>query len=112
MSKLAGKTAIVTGASKGIGAGIAKHLAAAGAQVVVNYASSKAGADKVVAEITAAGGRAIAVQGDVSKQAAFASSKRRVMSACLETSPCTAIALPPAAVISATTLSAPALLEA
>ena len=69
MSKLAGKTAIVTGASKGIGAGIARHLAAAGAKVVVNYASSREGADKVVADITAAGGTAIAVQGDVSKQA-------------------------------------------
>lgn len=68
MSKLAGKVAIVTGASKGIGAGIAKHLAAAGASVVVNYASSKSGADKVVGEIEAAGGKAIAVQGDVSKQ--------------------------------------------
>jgi 3-oxoacyl-[acyl-carrier protein] reductase len=69
MSKLTGKVAIVTGASKGIGAAIAKHLAAAGASVVVNYASSREGADKVVAEITAAGGKAIAVQGDVSKQA-------------------------------------------
>lgn len=69
MSKLAGKVAIVTGASKGIGAGIAKHLAAAGASVVVNYASSREGADKVVAEITAAGGKAVTVQGDVSKQA-------------------------------------------
>ena len=68
MSKLAGKVAVVTGASKGIGAGIAKHLAAAGASVVVNYASSREGADKVVAEITAAGGKAVAVQGDVSKQ--------------------------------------------
>ena len=67
--KLENKVAIVTGASKGIGASIAKHLAAEGAAVVVNYASSKTGADKVVAEITAAGGRAIAVQGDVSKQA-------------------------------------------
>jgi 3-oxoacyl-[acyl-carrier protein] reductase len=66
--KLAGKTALVTGASKGIGAAIAKHLAAAGASVVVNYSSSKAGADKVVAEITAAGGRAVAIQGDVAKQ--------------------------------------------
>jgi len=65
--KLAGKTALVTGASKGIGASIAKHLAAAGASVVVNYASSKAGADKVVAEITAAGGQAVAIQGDVAK---------------------------------------------
>ena len=65
--KLAGKTALVTGASKGIGASIAKHLAAAGATVAVNYASSKAGADKVVAEIIAAGGKAFAVGGDVSK---------------------------------------------
>jgi 3-oxoacyl-[acyl-carrier protein] reductase len=65
--KLVGKTALVTGASKGIGASIAKHLAAAGATVAVNYASSKAGADKVVAEIIAAGGKAFAVAGDVSK---------------------------------------------
>jgi 3-oxoacyl-[acyl-carrier protein] reductase len=68
-SKLAGKTALVTGASKGIGAAIAKHLAAAGASVVVNYASSKDGADRVVAEITAAGGVAIAVRGDVAQPA-------------------------------------------
>ena len=68
-SKLANKVALVTGASKGIGAAIAKHLAAAGASVVVNYSSSKAGADKVVAEIVAAGGKAVAVQGDVSKPA-------------------------------------------
>jgi 3-oxoacyl-[acyl-carrier protein] reductase len=69
MSKLANKVAVVTGASKGIGADIAKALAAEGASVVVNYASSKEGADKVVAAITAKGGKAIAVQGDVSKQA-------------------------------------------
>jgi 3-oxoacyl-[acyl-carrier protein] reductase len=67
MSNLAGKVAVVTGASKGIGAGIAKGLAAAGAAVVVNYASSKEGADRVVAAITGNGGKAIAVQGDVSK---------------------------------------------
>ncbi|HWZ30357.1 MAG TPA: glucose 1-dehydrogenase [Bryobacteraceae bacterium] len=69
MSKLAGKVAVVTGASKGIGAGIAKGLAAEGAAVVVNYASSKAGADQVVADIKSKGGKAIAVQGDVSKSA-------------------------------------------
>jgi len=69
MSKLTGKVAIVTGASKGIGAAIAKSLAAAGASVVVNYASSKAGAEAVVAEIGAAGGKAVAVRGDVSKAA-------------------------------------------
>jgi len=69
MGKLTGKVAVVTGASKGIGAGIATALAAEGASVVVNYASSKAGADKVVAAITAAGGKAMAVGGDVSKAA-------------------------------------------
>lgn len=67
MSTLAGKVAIVTGASKGIGAGIAKAFGAAGANVVVNYASSREGADRVVDEICANGGKAIAVQGDVSK---------------------------------------------
>jgi 3-oxoacyl-[acyl-carrier protein] reductase len=69
MSTLTGKVAIGTGASKGIGAGIAKALGAAGAAVVVNYASSKEGADRVVAEITGTGSQAIAVQGDVSKAA-------------------------------------------
>jgi len=67
-NKLAGKVALVTGASKGIGASIAKHLAAAGASVVVNYASSKAGADKVVADITSVGGKAVAIQADVAKK--------------------------------------------
>lgn len=66
MKKLEGKVAVVTGASKGIGAGIAKALAKDGAAVVVNYASSKSGADAVVDAITATGGRAVAVQGDVS----------------------------------------------
>ncbi|WP_149194415.1 glucose 1-dehydrogenase [Luteimonas suaedae] len=69
MSKLQDKVAIVTGASKGIGAAIARGLAAEGASVVVNYASSKDGADAVVDRIAAAGGQAIAVRGDVSKQA-------------------------------------------
>src|SRR5688500_8922825 len=68
MNKLTGKVAVVTGASKGIGASIARHFAAEGALVVVNYASDQPGADKVVSEIIAAGGKAIAVQGDVSKQ--------------------------------------------
>lgn len=69
MGKLTNQVAVVTGASKGIGAGIAKALAAEGASVVVNYSSSRDGADKVVNEITAKGGKAIAVQADVSKQA-------------------------------------------
>ena len=67
MSKLSGKVAVVTGASKGIGAGIAKALAEAGASVVVNYASSREGADKVVGDILAKGGKAVTAQGDVSK---------------------------------------------
>jgi 3-oxoacyl-[acyl-carrier protein] reductase len=67
MSRLKGKVAVVTGASKGIGASIAEHLGAEGASVVVNYASSKSGADAVVKRITAKGGKAIAVQADVSQ---------------------------------------------
>lgn len=66
MNELAGKVAIVTGASKGIGAGIAKGLAEAGASVVVNYASSREGADRIVAEIENAGGKTIAVKADIS----------------------------------------------
>jgi len=69
MGKLTGKTAVVTGASKGIGASIAEHLAAEGAQVVVNYSTSRSGADGVVRRITEKGGKAKAVQADVSKPA-------------------------------------------
>src|SRR5712691_10850729 len=80
MNKLTNKVAVVTGASKGIGAGIAKGLAAEGAAVVVNYASSKADADRIVAEIAGQGGKAVAVQGDVSKapdvRRLFAETKR------------------------------------
>ena len=67
MSRLAGKVAVVTGASKGIGASIAKHLAAEGAAVVVNYSSSKAAAEQVVKEIESAGGKAVAVQANVAE---------------------------------------------
>src|SRR5437868_5643349 len=67
--KLAGKVAVVTGASKGIGASIALHLAAEGAAVVVNYSASKEGADRVVAQIAAKGGKAVAVQANVAKPA-------------------------------------------
>jgi len=80
MSKLAGKVAVVTGASKGIGASIAEYLAAEGASVVVNYASSKAGADAAVNRITAKGGKAVAIQADVSRpediQRLFAETKK------------------------------------
>ncbi len=69
MAKLTDKVAIVTGASKGIGASIAEHLAAEGASVVVNYASSKSGADAVVDRITQAGGKAVAIGADVAEQA-------------------------------------------
>src|SRR5437764_9998674 len=67
--KLAGKVAVVTGASEGIGAAIAKHLAGEGAAVVVNYASRKEGADRVVADITSRGGKALAVRADVARPA-------------------------------------------
>jgi 3-oxoacyl-[acyl-carrier protein] reductase len=80
LKKLAGKVAVVTGASKGIGAAIAEHMAAEGASVVVNYSSSKAGADAVVRRITEKDGRAVAVQADLSKpediRRLFAESKK------------------------------------
>ncbi len=69
MNKLTGKVAIVTGASKGIGAAIAKGLAQAGAAVVVNYSAGKEGAERTVGEITRAGGKALAIQADVTKAA-------------------------------------------
>ena len=68
MGRLKGKVAVVTGASKGLGAAIARYLAAEGASVVVNYASSKTDADRVVADITAKGGKALAVKGNVGKR--------------------------------------------
>ncbi|MEZ0131638.1 SDR family NAD(P)-dependent oxidoreductase [Flavobacterium sp. LBUM151] len=71
LGKLEGKVALITGASKGIGAGIAKAYANQGATVVVNYASSKEDADKVVREITSNGGKAISIQGNVEKAAPF-----------------------------------------
>ena len=84
-SKLSGKVAVVTGASKGIGAAIAEHLAAAGAAVVVNYSSSREGAERVVAEIVRQGGRAVAVQANVSRKAdirrLFAEAQKGVRSA-------------------------------
>src|SRR5207248_4849432 len=67
--KLVGKVAVVTGASKGIGAAIALHLAAEGAAVVVNYSSSKEGADRIVGEINGNGGKAVAVQANLAKEA-------------------------------------------
>src|ERR1700686_4429787 len=81
MAKLSGKVAVVTGASKGIGAAIAKRLASEGASVVVNYSSSREGADRVVADITASGGgKVVAVQANLSKKAEierlFAETKR------------------------------------
>ena len=77
MQTLTGKVAVVTGASKGIGAGIAAALGAAGAKVVVNYASSQAGADRVVAAIVAEGGLAVAVQADVARRPTCGASSPR-----------------------------------
>ena len=79
MSKLSGKVAVVTGASKGIGASIAKAFAAEGASVVVNYAGDKEGADRVVQSITSGGGKAVAVQGSVAENA------EKIVAAAIET---------------------------